>query len=82
VRLLHWYFLLSLQLHPSSKAIMVHTSAITAAAAALLLAVPCSAGLYSKNSPVLQVTGKSYDRLIAKSNYTSVSFQFRFRGLY
>jgi len=31
------------------------------------------ASLYTKNSPVLQVDGKSYERLIAKSNYTSVS---------
>lgn len=53
---------------------MVHATALTAAAAALLLALPCSAGgLYAKNSPVLQVDAKNYDRLIAKSNYTSVS---------
>jgi protein disulfide-isomerase A6 len=54
---------------------MVHAKALTAAAAALLLALPCNAsGLYSKNSPVLQVDAKNYDRLIAKSNHTSVSF--------
>jgi hypothetical protein len=31
------------------------------------------AGLYLKSSPVLQVDGKSYEKMIAKSNYTSVS---------
>ena len=51
---------------------MVHTSAITVAAAALLTALPVNAGLYSKSSPVLQVDAKNYDRLIAQSNYTSV----------
>lgn len=41
--------------------------------AALLAVVPASAdGMYSKNSPVLQVTQKNYDQLIANSNYTSV----------
>jgi protein disulfide-isomerase A6 len=55
---------------------MVHATALTAAAAAaVLLALPCSAGgLYAKNSPVLQVDAKNYDRLIAKSNHTSVRF--------
>jgi protein disulfide-isomerase A6 len=53
---------------------MVHTSTLVAAAATLLLASPgAAAGLYTKNSPVIQVDGKSYDRLIAKSNHTSVS---------
>jgi protein disulfide-isomerase A6 len=53
---------------------MVHAAVFTAAAAAILLALPCSAGgLYTKNSPVLQVDAKNYDRLIAKSNHTSVS---------
>lgn len=28
--------------------------------------------IYTKNSPVLQVDSKSYDSLIARSNYTSV----------
>jgi len=31
------------------------------------------AGLYTKSGPVLQIDSKSYDNLIAKSNYTSVS---------
>jgi protein disulfide-isomerase A6 len=30
-------------------------------------------GLYTKKSPVLQVDSKTYDSLIAYSNYTSVS---------
>ncbi|KAI9835676.1 MAG: hypothetical protein M1819_001852 [Sarea resinae] len=48
-------------------------SAATAAAAALFLALPVSsAGLYTKASPVLQVDAKSYDSLIARSNYTSI----------
>ncbi|KAN0093447.1 thioredoxin domain containing protein [Hyaloscypha variabilis] len=51
---------------------MVHTGAITVAAAALLAALPVNAGLYSKSSPVIQVDGKNYDRLIAQSNYTSI----------
>lgn len=29
--------------------------------------------IYTKNSPVLQVTAKTYDSLLAQSNYTSVS---------
>lgn len=48
---------------------MVYTTAIVAA---LLAALPVNAGLYPKSSKVVQVDGKSYDRLIAQSNYTSV----------
>ena len=52
---------------------MVHTKALTAAAAALLFALPVSAeGIYLKSSPVVQVDAKNYDRLIAHSNHTSV----------
>jgi hypothetical protein len=41
---------------------------------ALLVSKPAiAAGLYTKNSPVIQVDAKSYESLIAKSNYTSVS---------
>ena len=39
---------------------------------AALLAVVHADGIYTKNSPVLQVDAKSYDALIAQSNYTSV----------
>ncbi|KAJ8105808.1 hypothetical protein ONZ43_g7277 [Nemania bipapillata] len=46
---------------------------VAVAAVALLSALPTAqAGLYPKSSPVLQVDAKSYDRLIAKSNHTSV----------
>ncbi|KAI9684585.1 MAG: hypothetical protein M1822_005673 [Bathelium mastoideum] len=38
----------------------------------LLLAPVAASGLYTKNSPVLQVDGKSYDKLIARSNHTSI----------
>jgi protein disulfide-isomerase A6 len=42
-------------------------------AASLLAALPVNAdGIYTKKSPVLQVTGKNYNSLIANSNYTSV----------
>ena len=51
---------------------MVKSTTITATAFALLAAIPVEAGLYAKGSPVLQVDGKNYDRLIAQSNYTSV----------
>ncbi|KAI0397422.1 thioredoxin-domain-containing protein [Xylariaceae sp. FL0594] len=47
------------------------SAAVTAVA--LLATLPTAqAGLYTKNSPVLQVDAKNYDRLIAKSNHTSV----------
>lgn len=55
----------------------MHTSNPTLAtvAVALLSALPTvSAGIYTKSSPVLQVDAKSYDRLVAKSNYTTVRF--------
>ncbi|KAI9700515.1 MAG: hypothetical protein M1820_006814 [Bogoriella megaspora] len=38
----------------------------------LLLSPVAGAGLYTKSSPVLQVDGRSYDKLIAKSNHTSI----------
>ncbi|KAJ5139540.1 Thioredoxin [Penicillium atrosanguineum] len=42
-------------------------------AASLLAALPVNAdGIYTKKSPVLQVTGKNYNSLIADSNYTSI----------
>jgi len=39
----------------------------------LLTALVSTQGLYSKGSAVLQVDGKSYQKLIAKSNQVSVS---------
>ncbi|CAK4032007.1 related to disulfide isomerase [Lecanosticta acicola] len=50
---------------------MVKSETIAAAAASLLL-LPGVNGIYAKNSPVLQIDGRSYDTLIAKSNYTSI----------
>ncbi|KAF2869566.1 hypothetical protein BDV95DRAFT_577703 [Massariosphaeria phaeospora] len=50
---------------------MVRTTALVAAAASLALHAH-AAGLYTKNSAVLQLNGPDYDRLIAKSNYTSI----------
>ncbi|KAE8148017.1 hypothetical protein BDV25DRAFT_159140 [Aspergillus avenaceus] len=41
--------------------------------ASLLAALPANAdGLYTKKSPVIQVTQKNYDQLIANSNHTSI----------
>lgn len=52
---------------------------VAVAAVALLSALPAAAaGLYTKNSPVLQVDAKNYDRLITKSNHTSVSHVNKF----
>ncbi|KAI0097926.1 thioredoxin-domain-containing protein [Nemania sp. FL0031] len=47
---------------------------VAVAAVAFLSALPTAhaAGLYTKSSPVLQVDAKNYDKLIAKSNHTSV----------
>ncbi|KAI0975293.1 thioredoxin-domain-containing protein [Xylaria arbuscula] len=46
---------------------------VAVAAVAFLSALPAvQAGLYTKSSPVIQVDAKNYDRLIAKSNHTSV----------
>lgn len=56
---------------------MVRTSALLAATASLMLSVHAD-GLYTKKSPVIQITGMDYDRVIAKSNYTSVSTLFSF----
>ncbi|KAF9773320.1 hypothetical protein IL306_008900 [Fusarium sp. DS 682] len=40
---------------------------------AVLAALPeAQAAIYTKNSPVLQVNARNYDKLIAKSNYTSI----------
>ncbi|KAF2118384.1 protein disulfide-isomerase MPD1 precursor [Lophiotrema nucula] len=50
---------------------MVRTTTLAAAAASLLVHVQAG-GLYTKNSAVLQISGVDYDRVIAKSNYTSI----------
>ncbi|KAM0816434.1 putative Thioredoxin domain-containing protein [Seiridium cardinale] len=52
----------------------MYTSSPTIATVALglLSALPSvQAGLYLKSSPVVQVDAKNYDRLVAKSNYTT-----------
>ncbi|WYZ44662.1 hypothetical protein EsH8_VII_001098 [Colletotrichum jinshuiense] len=52
---------------------MHHPTLLAAAGVAVLSALPgAHAGMYPKNSAVLQVDAKSYDRLIANSNYTSI----------
>jgi hypothetical protein len=52
----------------------MHQHALLTTLAASLAALPfAQAGFYAKSSPVLQVDAKSYDRLIAQSNHTSVS---------
>ncbi|KAK4129116.1 thioredoxin-domain-containing protein [Parathielavia appendiculata] len=51
----------------------MHHPTLCVVASALLAALPgAQAGLYTRKSPVLQVDAKDYDRLIAKSNYTSI----------
>ncbi|KAF1839989.1 protein disulfide-isomerase MPD1 precursor [Cucurbitaria berberidis CBS 394.84] len=50
---------------------MVRTTALLAATAALALHAQAE-GIYGKTSGVLQITGMDYDRVIAKSNYTSI----------
>lgn len=63
----------SLSLRPQTQyiAAMVRSTAIAAAVAALALQAD-AAGLYPKSSKVLQVDSTNYDRLITKSNYTSI----------
>ncbi|TID17385.1 putative pdi related protein a protein [Venturia nashicola] len=51
---------------------MVSSSTLAVSAASLLFSLPVNAGLYTKNSAVLQVTSKNYDSLITKSNHTSI----------
>lgn len=51
---------------------MVSHKALAAAAVAFFLSPPALAAMYPKNSPVLQVGAKDYDKLIAKSNHTSI----------
>jgi len=51
---------------------MVRATTLFAATAAVALHAHAES-LYGKGSGVLQITGMDYDRVIAKSNYTSVS---------
>ena len=48
------------------------TSLLVALTAAFAALPEAQAAIYTKNSPVLQVNARNYDKLIAKSNYTSV----------
>ncbi|KAG5934060.1 hypothetical protein E4U53_000771 [Claviceps sorghi] len=50
----------------------MHSPAVAAALTAVLAAVPGARGMYTKKSPVLQVTAKTYGSLIAQSNHTSI----------
>ncbi|EGX89613.1 disulfide isomerase, putative [Cordyceps militaris CM01] len=51
----------------------MHQHTITSALTVLLATAPTAwAGMYTKKSPVLQVDAKSFDRLINRSNYTSI----------
>ena len=52
---------------------MHHVNLATAVTAALAALPMVQAGMYTKNSPVLQLDARSYERLIAKSNHSSVS---------
>jgi hypothetical protein len=52
---------------------MVSSTALALSAATLFFSSSVSAGLYPKSSAVLSVDARSYERLIAKSNHTSVS---------
>jgi protein disulfide-isomerase A6 len=57
---------------------MVRTTALLAATAAFTLHVHAES-MYPKKSGVLSITGMDYDRLIAQSNYTSVSLEYQWR---
>jgi protein disulfide-isomerase A6 len=58
---------------------MVRTTALLAATAALALNAQAES-MYGKKSGVLSIGGTDYDRVIAKSNYTSVSWVCRSQG--
>ena len=52
----------------------MHQPSLLAAFTAVLASVPCAqAGMYTKNSPVLQLDHKNFNDEIMKTNYTSVS---------
>ncbi|KAF4976546.1 hypothetical protein FZEAL_6802 [Fusarium zealandicum] len=48
------------------------TSLLVTLTAALAALPAADAAIYTKNSPVLQLNARSYEKLIAKSNYTSI----------
>ena len=59
----------------SAVHVIMHSSVVTKtlSAALFLIGAAHADGIYSKSSAVLQFDGKSYDKLIAKSNLVSVS---------
>ncbi|RMZ66713.1 disulfide isomerase [Pyrenophora seminiperda CCB06] len=57
--------------HITTHNTMVRPSTLFAATAALALNAYAE-GIYAKNSAVVQISGMDYDRVIAKSNYTSI----------
>ncbi|KAK2601798.1 hypothetical protein QQS21_004682 [Conoideocrella luteorostrata] len=50
----------------------MHHPVAVAALTAVLASVPSVSGMYTKNSPVLQLNAKTYHTLIAQSNHTSL----------
>ncbi|KAF5005037.1 hypothetical protein FDECE_8453 [Fusarium decemcellulare] len=48
------------------------TSLLVTLTAALAAMPTAEAGMYTKNSPVLQLNARTYEKLIAKSNHTSI----------
>lgn len=53
----------------------MHQLTLLSVVVAVLAALPTAqAGIYTKNSPVLQLDARSYEQLIAKSNHTTVRF--------
>ena len=69
----HWYLLFLLKSQVLFLSPMFSSLSIALAVPWLLFLASVSANsLYTKNSAVLQVDAKSYDKLIAKSNHTSV----------
>src|ERR1700760_4073568 len=63
---------LSFHIHFSQAQMKTSTSFAASAAALLFSATVEADSIYTKSSPVLQVTAKTYGNLIAKSNHTSV----------
>ena len=52
---------------------MLYKGILTAFSTLAFTALSSADGLYSKGSAVLQIDGKNYNKLIAKSNQVSVS---------
>ncbi|QPG95236.1 hypothetical protein C2857_007880 [Epichloe festucae Fl1] len=50
----------------------MHNPVVAVALTAVLASLPCANAMYTKNSPVLQLSPKTYNTLIAQSNHTSI----------